>query len=318
MSDLTFCFGFTGDFYFYSPERPLSSIIWARATKDFAKLTDVNRPLCVALGPNLDWFFGYQAIDGQMKWTRRREQGPNLKHGSFYKSWSARQAAYDNLESWLRLHASKSWDMAQTKVSIGPKGSCFATFPGARATWSSIPSSLERLIDLEQPSRTPTLVTLGVKETWFALWRDGNGSCNLDSEYQKLEELLRRHGKLGVNSIALSPSQSNQFAVSFRDGSSHIRGPVSEGNLRQLNAIMVTAAQSSQQPLAMQVQVCGLHTSSPPIELPTQLLNMSKITFPGSPGDRIGREYEPTAKGVQKRAKAATFVAINSSNCMIM
>lgn len=140
----------------------------------------------------------------------RSRKGPNIRILG-----SARQAAYDNLESWLRLHASKSWDMAQTKVSIGPKGSCFATFPGARATWSSIPSSLERLIDLEQPSRTPTLVTLGVKETWFALWRDGNGSCNLDSEYQKLEELLRRHGKLGVN-------VSLQFQRIFRVHKSHL------------------------------------------------------------------------------------------------
>ena len=112
---------------------------------------------------------------------------------------TARQAAYDRLESWLRLHASKPWDMAQTKVSIGPNGNYFATFPAARAAWSSIPPSLERLIDLEQPSRTPTLVTLGVKKTWFAQWRDGNSSCNLDSEYQRLEELLRRHGKLGVD-----------------------------------------------------------------------------------------------------------------------
>ncbi|KAF6220031.1 hypothetical protein HO133_003856 [Letharia lupina] len=208
--------------------------------------------------------------------------------------------------------------MAQTKVSIGPNGNYFATFPAARAAWSSIPPSLERLIDLEQPSRTPTLVTLGVKKTWFAQWRDGNSSCNLDSEYQRLEELLRRHGKLGVDNITLSPSQSNQFAVSFRDGSSHIRGPVSETNLRQLNAIMISAAQLSQQPLTMQIQVCGLHTSSPPIELPTQLLNMSKITFPGTPGDRIGSEYKSTAKGVRKGAKVATFVANNSSNCMIM
>lgn len=86
MSDLIFCFGLKGDFYFYSPERPLSSIIWTHGTKDFAEVTDVNHPLCVALAPSLDWFFGYQAIDGQMKWTRRREKGPDLKYGSLYKS----------------------------------------------------------------------------------------------------------------------------------------------------------------------------------------------------------------------------------------
>ena len=118
--------------------------------------------------------------------------------------------------------------------------------------------------------------------------------------------------------IALSPGESNQFAISFKDGSFHIRGPVSEGNLRHLNAIMVSAAQASQQRLTMQIQVCGLHTSSSPIDLPTQLLNMSKITFPGTPGDRMGKRYESTAKGVQKGAKVATFVANNSSSCMIM
>lgn len=118
--------------------------------------------------------------------------------------------------------------------------------------------------------------------------------------------------------IALSPGESDQFAVSFRDGSIHIRGPVSEANLRQLNAIMISAAHNSQQPLTMQVQVCGLHTSSPVIELPTQLLNMSKITFLGTPGDRMGRKYESTAKGVQKGTKVTTFVADSLSNCMIM
>ena len=54
-------------------------------------------------------------------------------------------------------------------------------------------------MDLKQPCHAPSLVALGVKETWFALWPDGSSSCNLDSEYQKLEELLRRHGKSGVS-----------------------------------------------------------------------------------------------------------------------
>lgn len=59
---------------------------WAHASKDFAEVTDINRPLCVILGPSLDWFFGYQSIDGQLKWIRRREKGPDLKYGHFYKS----------------------------------------------------------------------------------------------------------------------------------------------------------------------------------------------------------------------------------------
>lgn len=59
---------------------------WMRASKDLAEITDVNRPLCVALGPSLDWFYGYQSIDGQHKWIRRLEKGPALKSGHFYKS----------------------------------------------------------------------------------------------------------------------------------------------------------------------------------------------------------------------------------------
>ena len=123
---------------------------------------------------------------------------PNIK-----VSGSARQEAYDNLESWLRLHASKHWDMSQTRVFLGPNGSYFAVSPAGGAVWASIPARLEALIDLNQPGRTPTLVALGVKGTWFALWQDGSSSCNLDSEYQKLEDLLRRHGKSGVK---VSPS----------------------------------------------------------------------------------------------------------------
>lgn len=114
-------------------------------------------------------------------------------------SGSARQVVYDNLESWLRLHASKPWDMPQTRVSLGPKGSYFAVSPAGGAAWASIPKCLESLVDRHQPGRTPISVALGVKETWFALWPDGSSSCNLDSDYQKLEELLRRHKKSSVN-----------------------------------------------------------------------------------------------------------------------
>lgn len=88
--------------------------------------------------------------------------------------------------------------MPQTKVSIGPDGSYFATSPAAGVVWRSIPPGLERLIDLKTPGRTPASVALGVKETWFVLWPDGSSSCRLDSEYQKLEELLRKHGRSGV------------------------------------------------------------------------------------------------------------------------
>ncbi|CAF9933380.1 hypothetical protein IMSHALPRED_009333 [Imshaugia aleurites] len=318
MADLVFCFGSKGDFYFYSPERQLSSSIWKQASSDIAEVTDVNRPLCVALGPSLDCFFGYDSIDGQQKWIRRREKGPNLKYGQFYKTWSARQAAYDNLESWLRTHASNPWDMPQTRVSLGPNDRYFAVSPAGGAAWTSIPKYLEALIDPKRPERAPTLVALGIKETWFVLWPDGSSSCNLDSEYPNLEKLLRRHGKSGVNNVALSPSQSNQFAVSFKDGFSHVRGPVSEANLRQLNNIMISIAQSSRQPLSMQVQVCGLYTSSPPIDLPTQLLNMSKTTFPGTPEDKMGRESEPIAEGVKRGANVANVVATNPSRCTMM
>lgn len=88
--------------------------------------------------------------------------------------------------------------MSQIRVYLGLYGSCFAVSPGGGTTWASIPARLEALIDLSQPRRSPTLVALGVKKTWFALWRDGSSSYNLDSEDHKLEELLRRHRKSGV------------------------------------------------------------------------------------------------------------------------
>ena len=113
-------------------------------------------------------------------------------------SGSKRQAAYDTLESWLKLNASKTRDMSQTRVFLGPKASYFAVSPVGGSTWASIPARLEALIDLDKPARTPSLIALGVEETWFALWQDGSSSCNLDVEYPNLERLLRRHGKSGV------------------------------------------------------------------------------------------------------------------------
>ena len=118
--------------------------------------------------------------------------------------------------------------------------------------------------------------------------------------------------------IALSPSEANEFAISFKDGSSHIRGPVSEANLHQLNAIMMTGAQNTKQPLTMQVQVCGLHTSSPPVDLPTQLLNKSKIFFPGTPGDMMGRKQGSATKGEKKKTTFARFVAKSPIDCTVM
>ena len=113
-------------------------------------------------------------------------------------SGSKRQAAYDTLESWLRLQASKTRDMSHTRVFLGPNASYFAVSPVGGSTWASIPARLEKLIDLDQPARTPSLIALGVEDTWFALWQDGSSSCNLDVEYPNLERLLRRHGKSGV------------------------------------------------------------------------------------------------------------------------
>ena len=113
-------------------------------------------------------------------------------------SGSKRQVAYDTLESWLRLKASKTRDMSQTRVYLGPNASYFAVSPVGGVTWASIPARLEALIDLNQPARAPILIALGIEETWFALWQDGSSSCNLDVEYPNLERLLRRHGKSGV------------------------------------------------------------------------------------------------------------------------
>ena len=124
-------------------------------------------------------------------------------------SGSASQAAYGNLESWLRKYASEPWDMPQTRVSLGPKGSYFAVSPAGGVTWNSIPKLVATLIDINQHGRTPTLVALGVKETWFALWPDGSSSCNLDSEYPDLETLLRRRG---TSSITVS-SRLQRLAV---------------------------------------------------------------------------------------------------------
>lgn len=61
----------------------------------------------------------------------------------------------------------------------------------------------------------------------------------------------------------------------------------------------------------MQVQVCGLYNTSPPIELPQPILNVQRIIFPGTPDDRMGRKYE-------KGAKAVGFVGNCASSCVLM
>ena len=89
--------------------------------------------------------------------------------------------------------------MPQARVSLGPNASYFASSPAGGVTWDRLPDSFESLFNPQQPARVPTHVSLGVKDTWFALWPDENSSCNLGDEYPKLEMLLRKYGKSGVD-----------------------------------------------------------------------------------------------------------------------
>lgn len=72
---------------------------WEKGKKDLGAVTDVEYPLCVALGPSLDWFFGYKAIGGQLKLIRRNEKGPGLKHGSFYKQCRSAMLVYSSTKT---------------------------------------------------------------------------------------------------------------------------------------------------------------------------------------------------------------------------
>ena len=89
--------------------------------------------------------------------------------------------------------------MPQARVCLGPNASYFASSPAGGVTWNRLPASFESLFNPQQPARVPTHVSLGVKDTWFALWPDGNSSCYLGDDYPNLEMLLRKHGKNGVN-----------------------------------------------------------------------------------------------------------------------
>lgn len=95
-----------------------------------------------------------------------------------------------------------------------------------------------------------------------------------------------------------------------------MRAPVSETNLRQLNSIAADEAIQRRGP--MKVTVCGLWIVSPTIELPQPVLNVHRITFPGSPDDRIGRKYESMAIGMTDGPKGVASIAKNASCCGIM
>ena len=114
-------------------------------------------------------------------------------------SGSQRQASYDKLETWLRAYAGTAIDMPQARVSLGSNASYFASSPAGGVACNRLPASFESLFNPQQPARVPTHVSLGVQDTWFALWPDGNSSCYLGDEYPNLETLLRKHGTSGVN-----------------------------------------------------------------------------------------------------------------------
>ena len=82
-----------------------------------------------------------------------------------YMLGSERQASYDKLETWLRTYAATAIDMPQARVSLGPKGSYFASSPAGGVIWNGLPESFKLLFNPQQPGRVPTSVALGINDT---------------------------------------------------------------------------------------------------------------------------------------------------------
>lgn len=67
----------------------------------------------------------------------------------------------------------------------------------------------------------------------------------------------------------------------------------------------------------MEVTVCGLYTTSAPVEMPQPILNLQRLTFPGSPIDKVGKQCEAGANGMTKGANIASWLA-NFPSCVVM
>ncbi|MCJ1280601.1 hypothetical protein MMC21_008430 [Puttea exsequens] len=316
MSDLIFAFGCAGDFYFYSRKKTISASYWETGKADLLSFTTIDQPVCVALGPNLDYFFGYRCIKGELKLIRKREKSPEFKLGSLHRQWSERQEAYDKLQRWLQDFAIAKADMAQTRLALGAGGSYFACSPTGGVIWNELPSSLQKVFDRQQSDMTPSSVVFGIKGTWFVLWPNGSSSCNLDDEYPNLESLMKKYGKFGIKEVALSPSTANHYAITFRNQRTYIQGPVSEANLRQLNEIAKYEAKKGRGPLC--VTVCGMYAASAPVTLPHPVLLTQKLPFYGSERDRAEKRPHSDMSGQSAGGREGSLISRKAVSCTAM
>ena len=228
-------------------------------------------------------------------------------------------------------------------MALSSRGSNFAASATVRATWDSILARLGWSIDSKLPGQCkPTLITLRANEICFVLWLKGSSSKNcvqflwIRSNYcastGKLMSLFdlrsrwswwiydkRTNDPLLVwQTICLSQVQLNQIAISFKDGSFYIHSPISEVNLHRLSPITISASNSSPATIHSISADCSLHHSSPQMDIPRQLLNMSNINFARIPRERMRNDCRMTVDRAEKGPKVTTRVALALGACTIL
>jgi hypothetical protein len=104
---------------------------------------------------------------------------------------------YGPLLDWLNTKT-KIIRMSSVHLAFGPGGSFFAcdTAPGVGYTSRNIPSHLRQTLILHK-DKTPARVTLGIGDSYFLLWSDGEYIWQLRGQYPELDLILAEAKRTG-------------------------------------------------------------------------------------------------------------------------
>ncbi|KAF2022226.1 hypothetical protein BU24DRAFT_417859 [Aaosphaeria arxii CBS 175.79] len=164
----------------------------------------IAQPYCLALAPQLNspepiWYIGCKTLNGEDK---------------MFQSQQFFDQNYPELSQWTKTIPNSA---RACRVTFGSAPySYFACAPGRGSSWAGVPSELTDKV--QKSFDTPSCVSLGTNEAWFALWPDGYFAWNFHGQYQELEGIFKTIGPQSIGTLALSPYNPQHFFLALKDG----------------------------------------------------------------------------------------------------
>lgn len=175
--------------------------------------SDIAHVYSLVLGAGESWFMSYRTKIG----------GASFAHDGLP----------DKLAAWLRVKDANGFsvrDIRRLRVSLGPGNASFWADDGRDYFWDNLPSPLQLALEkLKSPNggwaRAPTIVVLGLYQSYVMLSEGGGGSYALSDYYPWLEKeliALIKSGRPGalkaIHHISIDQHDGQNFVMTLVDG----------------------------------------------------------------------------------------------------